>query len=134
MLKKTVMKTKTLFILNGLVGTFSGLGYVFMPELQMEMYGVQSSESGMLFMQTAGAAHVGFALLCFAVMNITDSASTKMVSIGMMGAWITTTAISLYGVLTGGLNSFGWSGVVIGLFFVVMYGMKKFKDKNVSTL
>ncbi|MCO4820352.1 MAG: hypothetical protein KC517_12095 [Bacteroidetes bacterium] len=94
-----------------------------MPEMQMGMYGVQSSESGILLMQTAGAAHVGFA-----VMNITDSASTKMVSLGMMGAWITTTAISLYGVLTDGLNSFGWSGVAVGLFFVVMYGMKKFKN------
>jgi hypothetical protein len=120
------MKTKTLLILNGVAGVFFGLSYLLMPDMQMEMFGLQSSDAANLLMQAAGAAYVGYGLMAFALMNITDAASTKMVTLGFMGAWICTTAMDLYSVATGAVNSSAWVGVIVGLFFVVMYGMKRF--------
>ena len=108
------------------LAAFFGLGYLIMPEMNLEMYELQTSDSALSIMQSAGAAYLGYAAIAFAFMNISDAPTIKMLALGFMGAWICTTAVSLYFVVNSSISSTGWVSVIIGLFFVVMYGMKRF--------
>ena len=121
-LKIIDMKFKSLLTVNAVVSALFGLGFVFMTEMNFDMFGIESSAGALLMGRFFGAALLGFAVIQFFVRNTEGGASQKGVVTGMLAAWVIMLVCGLYGQLAGGMAALGWMNTAIEAIFILLYG------------
>jgi hypothetical protein len=126
------MKLSNLLVLNAVVAVVFALGFLFVPGSVLTMYGAtpgpQINLVGQFF--AVELVHVGF--LAWLIRNVADALARRAIVAAGLVANLVGLVISLIGVLTGVVNAFGWSAVVIYLVLGLGYAYFQFMSPRPS--
>jgi len=110
------MKFRTFMTLYALVSILFGLGFVFVPGLVLSIYGVETDLAFRYIGQLFGAALISLAVLAWLFRNASASEARKTGVPALLVGEAIGFVVALIGQLSGALNAFGWSVVVVYLF------------------
>ena len=124
------MKLSTFLTINAILVFLFGLGFLFMPETVMSLYGAELSRIGAATAQLLGAAFLGFGIIRWLARN---SKETGFLNAIVFAAFIEDSigfVILLKGQLAGLSNANGWSNVVLYGLFALGFGFFHFQKKR----
>jgi len=125
------MKLNTLFTINTIVAGVFGLAFVLVPETAISFYGATLSPAGVLVARLFGAALFGYAVLSWFARNAGESEARNAIVLAIFVGDAIGFIVALLGQLSGVVNAFGWSTVVIYLLLALGFGYFTFvKPKN----
>jgi hypothetical protein len=110
---ENLMKLRNLFILNAVLGLAFGVGFVLIPGVMLDLYGMAQSPSASLAGQLFGVELIAVGLLCWFVRDVSDAAAQRALMPGLLIADVAGLIVVLIGTLSGVMNAVGWSGVAI---------------------
>jgi hypothetical protein len=116
------MKIKTMMTIKAIVVFFFGLGFIFVTKSLMSIYGMSTDIGGIVAGKLLGQMYLVISLLLWLCRNSTDNITKSAFARGITIGDAVGTAVSLWAVLSGGMNWLGWSAVVIYLFFTIGFG------------
>ena len=122
------MKLSTLLLINAIVASLFGLGFVLIPDMVLSLYGVTLSVNGIYISRLLGAAFLGFAVVSWLVKNSTGSAELRAILFALFISEILGFFISLFYQLQGVVNALGWTTVAIYLLLGVGFGYFYWKN------
>lgn len=109
------MNFKNLLILNAVVFTAFGVGYVLIPTTLLSLYRIGTDPSAVLLAQAHGGVIVAIGLLPWLSREIADTAAHRAMQLSFMIAFAINTIIAVRSTVAGVMNSLGWSAVIIYL-------------------
>lgn len=127
------MKLKTVLLLKALICISFGVPMLLIPANLMALYGLDLDSGGMVMARLYGATLIGNLMLTWFAREDTGSLSLRAIILQLFLYNGIGLAISLVATLTGVMNAFGWTAVVIYLFFTVGFGYYEFA-KNQAVL
>ena len=107
------MKIGTLLLVNALVATAFGLGFLIAPAQVLSPYGVSLTVPGLFMCRLFGGALLGFGVASWLLRDSTDAASLRAFAIALAVSDVVSGAIAAWSVLSGNVNALGWSTVVL---------------------
>ncbi len=120
------MKLSNLLLLNSVVALVFGIGFLLIPGSVLAMYGAapgpQINLTGQFF--AVELIHVG--VLAWLIRNAADILARRAVIAAGLVANLVGLVIALIGTLSGVVNSFGWSAVVIYVVLALGYAYFQF--------
>ena len=116
------MKIKTIMSIKAVVVFFFGLGFLFMTEFLMSLYGMSICSGGIAAGKLLGQMYLVISLLLWLCRNSTDTVTKVGFARGVTIGDAVGTIVSLWAVLSGAMNWMGWSAVAIYLIFTVGFG------------
>jgi hypothetical protein len=125
------MTYKNITTFASVVAFIFALGFIFMPAQLTSFYNVTLNEGGVLIGQFFGAALLGFGVLNWFGRHFSDDQARQ----GLVNANLAVDAVgfifALLGQLSGasGVNSLGWSTVVIYLLLAAGFAYLRFMGK-----
>ena len=115
------MKMRTLFIINAVVEFIFGLGFMFAPTLLLNLFGTKTDVTGIAMAHVAGGVILSLGIVSWLTKDfegaVLDSIAWGSVFFSHLQAGI----YVLLAVLNGTFNAFGWSAVLMDVFFVVAF-------------
>jgi len=124
------MKLKTLFIINAVIALVYGICFILIPAKVLLLYGMTQGTSETLAGQYFGLSLIGIGLITWFARNITDSNAIGAIVPALLISDIIGVIISLIGTISGVMNAFGWSAVIIYLFLTIGYLYFQFKKST----
>lgn len=115
------MKLNQLFMLNAIIALAFGIGFVLLPATALTIYGIDPNPPINLMGQFFGVELIAVGLLCWFVRGDSDTAVIPKILLALLIADIVGLIVSLMGTLSGIINAFGWSAVLIYLVLVAGY-------------
>lgn len=116
------MSLKTLMVVKAAVCLMFGIGFIFVPERLLSIFGAALSDGGTFPAREYGAALFGNMVLTWNARNASASEARTAIIQAMFvydAIGVVVTLLALFGGL---LNSLGWLVVVVYLFFTLGYG------------
>ena len=126
------MKFNNLLVLNAVLGLIFGIGFVLMPATVVSLYGVTPEPAVNLVGQFFGVELIAVGLLSWFARNVMDSEAQGAIALAFLIANVVGLIISIMGTLSGVLNAFGWSAVLIYLVLSLGYAYFKFMKPGAS--
>lgn len=120
------MKLNVFMAIAAVVSGLFGLGFVFIPEQLMSLYGAAPHAGANYMAQLLGAALLGVALILWLCRDAEDSPARQAILLGMFVADGVGFVVALMVQLGGGINALGWSTVFIYLLFGLGFGYFRF--------
>ena len=120
------MKLNMFMIIVAVVAGLFGLGFVFIPEQILSLYGAAPNESANYMAQLFGAALLGIAVILWFCKDAEDSPVRQAILLGLFVAEGVGFVVALMTQLGGGTNTLGWSTVIIYLLFALGFGYFRF--------
>jgi len=115
------MKLRSFLTISAVAGLVYAVGLLLMPAFVATMYGLGTSASEILLARLFGGALLAVVLIQWLAREFTG-ATVRPVLVGSLVGETVGLIVALVGVLTGTMNSFGWSAVVIYLVFGLGFG------------
>ena len=115
------MKLKTLFMINAVIAIVYGICFVLIPSQVLLVYGLTAGAGEVLMGQYFGVALIGIGLITWLIKNVTEPNATGAVILAL-----------LIGTISGVMNTFGWSAVIIYLFLTIGFAYFQFKKPTKS--
>lgn len=117
------MKLKHFFIINAIIALLYAFGELLVPEFLLSLYtGGEPTDESIIVARFFGWGLLAVGLICAFAANTPTSETKRAIVKGLFVAGIVGFIVSLNGVLSGTLNAFGWSAVIIYVFIVSGYG------------
>ena len=116
------MKIKSMMSFKAIVVVFFGLGFLFITQTIMSLYGMNVNSGGITVARLLGQMYILIALLLWLCRNTSDATTKKAFAISVTIGDAIGTIVSLLAVLSGAMNAFGWSAVGIYLIFTIGFG------------
>ena len=116
------MKIKLVMSIKAIVVVFFGLGFLFLTETLMSLYGMDTSPSALAAGRLLGQMYTLIALLLWLCRNTGEASTKKAFAIAVTIGDAIGTVISLLATLSGAMNVFGWSAVAVYLIFTLGFG------------
>ncbi|NOQ96381.1 MAG: hypothetical protein GQ555_07165 [Desulfobacterales bacterium] len=116
------MKIKSMMSIKAIVVIFFGLGFLFMTQTLMGLYGMNLNSGGITTSRLLGQMYVLIALVLWLCRNTSEASTKKAFAISVTIGDAIGTVVCLMAVLSGAMNSFGWSAVAIYLLFTIGFG------------
>ena len=113
------MTTKTYFTIISIVGIIFGVGILLAPAQLGLIYNVKESPDVELAQRLFGGALLAWALTGWFAKDFPDFAALRGILISYAIGHTAGLLVTVFGVLSGLLNSLGWLNVLIFLFGVV---------------
>lgn len=107
------MKLGMLFTVNALLAVAFGLAFVLVPAEFLQQYGVTVNSGTVVLARLFGATLVGLAVLCWLARTAPVSEGLRAIMIGLFAIDALGFVAALQGVLSGAVNSLGWSTVIL---------------------
>ena len=126
------MKLKTLFMINAVIAIVYGICFVLIPSQVLLVYGLTAGAGEVLMGQYFGVALVGIGLITWLIKNVTEPNATGAVILALLISDVIGFIISVIGTISGVMNSFGWSAVIIYLFLTIGFAYFQFKKPTKS--
>ena len=120
------MKFSTLLIINAIVALVFGIGFLLVPAFVLTLYGVSPGPGVNIVGQFLGVEFIALGLLSWFARYEQDSSAQQPIILAFLISDVIGLIISLIGTFTGVLNAFGWSAVVIYLFFSLGFAYFQF--------
>ena len=124
------MKIKSVMSIKAIVVIFFGLGFLFMTQTIMSLYGMDVSSGGLTAGRLLGQMYFLIALLLWLCRNTADATTKRAFAISITIGDAIGTIVSLLAVLSGAMNALGWSAVVIYLVFTIGFGYFLLKPES----
>jgi hypothetical protein len=106
------MKLRSFLTVAAVVPLVFAMGLLLVPEWLAVMYGIETSASAILMARLYGGALLAVGLTTWLCRDFTGVV-LRPVIFGSLAAEIASLIVVLVGMLSGTMNSFGWSAVVI---------------------
>ena len=126
------MKLKTLFIINAVIAIVYGICFVLVPSRVLLIYGLVAGPAETLLGQFFGVALIGIGLITWLARNVTDANALGAIVLALLISDIIGVIVSLIGTVTGVMNVFGWSAVIIYLFFTIGFTYFRFRKPTTA--
>ena len=126
------MKLKTLFMINAVIAIVYGICFVLIPSQVLLVYGLTAGAGEVLMGQYFGVALIGIGLITWLIKNVTEPIATGAVILALLISDVIGFIISVIGTISGVMNSFGWSAVIIYLFLTIGFAYFQFKKPTKS--
>ena len=126
------MKFSNLLVLNAVFGLIFGIGFVLIPTTVVNLYGVTPGPAVNLVGQFFGVELIAVGLLSWLARNVMDSEAQGAITLAFLVSNVIGLIISIIGTLSGVLNTFGWSAVVIYLVLSLGYAYFQFMKPGAS--
>jgi hypothetical protein len=127
------MKLKHLFIVHSVVALIFGAGFVLAPQALASVYGVTLADPDAIYVaRLFGAALLAYCFVAFLARDAQDSVARRAIVLGFCLSGAVGFIVTLVGQLTGVMNAFGWSAVLIYL-VILTVGYGYFYIKNQDT-
>ena len=126
------MKLGTFLIIAAVVSVLFGLGLVLLAGPLMSLYGISLSPGGLIIARLLGAALLGYAVLTWCARKAEDSEARKAIILSIFISDAIGFIVALIGRLSGAVNAFGWSTVIIYLLLALGFGYFQFIKKSTS--
>lgn len=123
------MKSKTIFVVDGIVLLLFGLGFLFFPALLISYYGADLMPPGASMGRFFGAAMLGLAWITYRAKDTEQSTLKDSVMQANILVWLLAAGIALLGQIQGTFNLLGWSTIGLGLFFSAWFVIQKYAKK-----
>jgi len=107
------MKLKPLFVFTGVLGIFYGLVTLLIPGDFYAFYGSELTEAGRSAAQYQGAAYIGYAVLLFMALKVSEAKARKAIVYGLAFHFVIAFIVALKGMLAGNTNVWGWTTVAV---------------------
>ncbi len=121
------MIVKRLLQLNLLVCVLTAVTFIAFPDSYLSFFGISGDDGFRTFAQYFGTMHVAFAVLLFLALRSNDPRFLRMIVASFFIGDLTGSAVLLVAQLRGAMNTMGWSGVAISVFFAIGYGYGVFR-------
>lgn len=107
------MRLSTLLLIAGLLALAFGLGFLFVPQTLLPLYGLQSDADTVIMSRFFGAALVNLGSAVYLIRDVQEPTARRgLVVAGVVGS-IAGLGVALAGQLSGVVNGMGWSTVAI---------------------
>jgi hypothetical protein len=116
------MKLKTFMVVNALVATAFGIGFIVVPGQITSAYGPEITPELEYVTRLFGAALLAFAVLTWTARNATDSDTRRAILLALFVGDGVGFIVSLMGQLGGVTNALGWTTVLIYLLLALGFG------------
>jgi len=116
------MKIKSMMSIKAIVVIFFGLGFLFLTKTLMTLYGMNLNSGGITTGRLLGQMYVLIALVLWLCRNTSEASIKKAFAISVTIGDAIGTVVCFLAVLSGAMNSFGWSAVAIYLLFTIGFG------------
>ena len=127
------MKLKTLFIINFVVCLVFGIGFVFLPEQVISLYGNDAVTGQFKFIgQLFGSSLLTFGVISWLARNSTESNARDAILLSFFLGDFVGFIISLINQISGVVNALNWSTVAIYLLLSLGFGYFYFKKPDDS--
>lgn len=126
------MKLKNLMIIKALICLGFGVPMLLVPAKLMALYGLTLDSSGIVMARLYGGALFGNLLLTWFSRNDPGSPTLRAAVLYLFVYDGINFIVTLVAVISGIMNTFGWSAVGIYLFFTVGYGYFQFIKPRAS--
>ena len=125
------MSYKNFTTFASIIAFIFALGFILMPARLTSFYNVTLNDAGILIAQLLGAALLGYGLLNWLGRDFDDQHARRALLTANFGADIVGFIFALLGQLGGvsGVNSLGWSTVLIYLVLAAGFGYLRFFAK-----
>jgi len=107
------MKLSSLLIFNAVVALVFGIAFLLLPATVLAMYGAATGPEINLTAQFFGVELIHVGLLAWLIRNVADGLAQRAIILAFLVADAIGLLVSLIGTISGVLNAFGWSAVVI---------------------
>lgn len=128
------MKISNLFIVNTIVAVGYGIAFVLVPVTVLSLYGISQDPGAILMGRFFGGALISIGLITWFARNSGESEARRAIMLGLFISFFVSLIVSIHGTVSGAMSAFGWTAVLIYLFFILGYGyFLFFKREAVST-
>ena len=107
------MKLNNLLALNAVVALAFGIAFLLFPGTTLSLYGATPGPQIDLTGQLFGVELIHVGLLAWLIRNVADGLAQRAIILAFLIGDALGLLISLIGTISGVLNPFGWSAVVI---------------------
>jgi hypothetical protein len=126
------MKLSTMMIIKAVVCLVFAILFLLVPEPLMSFYGVTLGSGGMLAARLYGASLVGNLLLTWFARNDTGSDALWAAVLALLVYDAIGFVVALVAVLSGVMNTFGWTAVGLYLLLALGFGYFQFVKPSAS--
>jgi hypothetical protein len=125
------MTYKNITTLASVLGFLFALGFILMPATLLSFYNLTVNDAGLFIAQLFGAALLGFGLLDWLGRDFGDAQARQALTTANFAFAAVSFIFALLGQLGGvsGVNSLGWSTVLIYLILAAGFGYLRFIAK-----
>lgn len=114
------MNYRILFLINALIAFLIGLGFLVVPHMALNQFGVDEYAATRLASQFFGTAMLALGLLLWFAKDVTDANLQKGMAIGLLVGAVAGLVITVIGTSSGILRTNGWLAIgAYGLFGLV---------------
>lgn len=124
------MKIKSMMLIKAIIIIIFGLGFLFFTQPLGEFYGMDVNSGGIVTGRLLGQMYVLFALVLWFCRNTSDASIKKAFAISITIGDAIGTVVCLLAVLSGAMNSLGWSAVAIYLLLTIGFGYFVIKPES----
>jgi hypothetical protein len=116
------MKIKSIMSLKAIFGIFLSLGFLFLTQTVMSLFGMTVNSSGITLARLLGQMYFLMTLLLWFCRNTSEATTKNAFAISITIGDAIGAVVCLMAVLSGAVNSLGWLPVAIYLFFTIAFG------------
>jgi hypothetical protein len=109
------MTPKAYFSIFGVVSGLFGIGFVLAPAQVLMIYGIESSPAVELAARLCGGTLLAVAIILWSARDFRDQAAVRAVLVASVLSDAVNFVVVLLAVVSGTINGFGWSTVLIFL-------------------
>lgn len=120
------MNYRILFLINAFIAVLLGLGFLAVPSMVLDQFGVDEYASTKLISQFFGVAMLALGLLLWFAKDVTETNLQKGMGVALLIGAVAGLVISLMGTFSGILRSNGWAAAVIYVLFGLAYAFLVF--------
>ena len=115
------MRSSTAFLIGAVLALVFGIGFVAMPVMVLNVYGVAADVPTVLMGRFFGAALVQLGITLWLLKGTGDAATQRGLALGGAIGAVVGAGVSVMGTQAGTLNAVGWSAVAIYLLLLFVY-------------
>jgi hypothetical protein len=120
------MKLRNLFLLNTAVALLFALGFLLIPSLLLNLFGIADNAGTKLLGQFLGVELLVGGLITLFARDSSDHNTRQTITLANLIATVIGTIVSLGGVLSGAVNVLGWVIVAVYLLLALGFGYFQF--------
>jgi len=113
------MKMRTLFLINGVIQFFFGVGFMFAPTVLLSLFGTKTDVTGLTLAHVAGGVILSLAIISWLGKDLQGSAQDAIAWGGVFFAHLQAGIFTLLAILSGTFNALAWSAVIMDALFVI---------------
>ncbi len=125
------MKTTILFTISGIASAFYSIILLAAPSLFVEIHGLNSDNTGIIFLRCAGALCLGYVMMGFLGSRLKSEDGIRAITIANLAGWMAVCGVMLLAKFTSQINSLVFVDIAFCALFTILFATKTFAKQRV---